>query len=72
MYADENGNIIDDDEEFKISQENEESKEGAGTNVQWEQPNFSADQEEARISMVSLTEGSEGAEIRDEEIENQQ
>ena len=36
MYADENGNIIDDDEEFKISQENEESKEGAGSNVEWE------------------------------------
>ena len=63
MYADENGNIIDDDDEFSINTGNEESKEGTGEEIEWERPNFSTKQEEARISMVSLTEGSEGAEI---------
>ena len=38
MYADQNGNIIDDDEEFKIN-ENEEEKN------QWEQPQFNEQQD---------------------------
>ena len=38
MYADDNGNIVDDDEEFKVNQGQEESKEGSAQNVQWEAP----------------------------------
>jgi hypothetical protein len=38
MYADDNGNIVDDDEEFKVNQGQEESKEGSAQNFQWEAP----------------------------------
>ena len=68
MYADDNGNIVDDDEEFKVNQGQEESKEGSAQNVQWEAPQFNVEQEQ----LATLTEGAgeSEVEIKEEELED--
>ena len=72
FFADENGNLIYDDEEFPQNNNQEESKEGGpGQNAQWVEPQF-AQQEQAGEAIMTLSEGGVDIEISEEELSDQE
>ena len=70
FFADEDGNLIYDDEAFPQNPEQKESKEGSGQNQQWVQPQFASQEVGVSQAIVTLTEGGGEVEISDEELEN--